>query len=109
MKFNALLEWLQSQLSGSSSKAKKEKAEKTDSKTEKANARKAEKALKTERQRDNVGTSTDDAPAAEPEPVAEEAVMKDTMGGAPADPVPEEEPEVASVADAPKTATHEEL
>jgi hypothetical protein len=106
MKFNALLEWLQSQLSGSAPKAKQRK---TNSKTDTANAIKAEKALKGERERDGMGTSTEDAPPAEPEPIAEEVVMKDTMGGAPADPVPEDEADTSSAADARKTASHEEL
>lgn len=106
MKFNALLEWLQTYLPGSEPKAKQAKSDK---KAEKANARKAEKALKAERQRDGSGTSTEDAPRAEPEPVAEEAVMKDTMGGAPADPVPEDEVEAGAASDARKTTSHEEL
>jgi hypothetical protein len=87
MKFNALLEWLQTQIAGPEPKVKEVKKDK---KAEKANTIKAEKALR-------------------PEPVAEEAVMKDTMGGAPADPLPEDEADTGAASDARKTASHEEL
>jgi hypothetical protein len=106
MKFNALLEWLQTQIAGPEPKVKEVKKDK---KAEKANTIKAEKALRAERQRDGSGTSTEDAPKAEPEPVAEEAVMKDTMGGAPADPLPEDEADTGAASDARKTVSHEEL
>jgi hypothetical protein len=110
MKFNALLEWLQSFIPGQTPKP----TQKTDSKTDKANAKKAEKALKAEAKREQgvtgMGTGTEDAPRAEPEPVAEEAVMKDGDGGAAADPVPEDEIVVeGGAAGAVKTASHEEL
>lgn len=114
MKFNALLEWLQGFIPGQTPKP----GPKTDSKTDKANAKKAEKALKAEAKREEgvtgMGTGTEDAPRAEPEPAVEEAAMKDGMGGAPADPAPEEaafdKPVVTrGAAGSAKTASHEEL
>lgn len=114
MKFNALLEWLQGFIPGQTPKPSKEKK---DSKTDKANAKKAEKALKAEAKREGAGsgagpgTGTDDAPKAEPVPVAEEGLMKDVNGGLPADPVPEEDAGAGEggAAGAAKTGSHEEL
>lgn len=110
MKFNALLEWLQGFIPGQSPKP----TQKADSKTDKANAKKAEKALKAEAKQEKsvtgMGTGTEDAPRAEPEPVAEEAVIQDGSRGAAADPVPEDEVVAESgAAGAVKTASHEEL
>jgi hypothetical protein len=111
MKFNALLEWLQGFIPGQSPKP----TQKNDAKTDKANAKKAEKALKAEAKREGgvteMGTGTEDAPRAEPEPVAEQATMEDSTGGAPADPVPEDEAVVGEggAGGAAKTASHEEL
>lgn len=109
LKFNGLLEWLQAYLPGP---AKPKKAARSGSgsspKDDKANARKAEKALKGERARDATGTK--DAPPAEPEEVAEEAIMKDMPNGMPADPHPEEEVGGdAGGAAIPKATSHEEL
>ena len=107
LKFNGLLEWLQAYLPGS---AKPKKAARSGSspKDDKANARKAEKALKGEKAGDATGTK--DAPPAEPEEVAEEAIMKDKPNGVPADPQAEEDVGGdAGDAGAPKTASHEEL
>lgn len=107
LKFNGLLEWLQSHLPGSS-KSKKSPKGNSDVKSDKANTRRAEEALRAEKARDATGTK--DAPAAEPEPVAEEAVMKDVPVGVPADPHPEEEiGGAAGDAGIPKTMSHEEL
>lgn len=110
MKFNALLEWVQGFIPRQTPKP----TQKTDSKTDKANAKKAEKALKAEAKREKgvtgTGTGTEDAPRAEPEPVAEEAMIKDSDGGAAADPVPEDEAVLdGGAAGAVKTASHEEL
>lgn len=111
MKFNGLLEWLQNYLPAAGAgkgKGKSAKAKK-DSKSEKAKAKKAEEALQAEKARDASGTK--DAPPAEPEPVAEEAVMQDTQAGVPADPQVEEEVSAGDTgdADAPRTVLHEEL
>jgi hypothetical protein len=112
MKFNALLEWLQGFIPGQTPKPSKETK---DPKTDKANAKKAEKALKAEAKREGSGagpgTGTDDAPRAEPVPVAEEALLKDVNGGLAADPVPEEEAggSEGGAAGAAKTGSHEEL
>lgn len=107
LKFNGLLEWLQAYLPGSA-KPKKAARSESDSKSDKANARKAENALKGEKARDATGTKG--AAPAEPEPVAEEAIMKDMPNGAPADPHPEKEVGGdAGDAGIPKTMSHEEL
>lgn len=107
LKFNGLLEWLQTHLPGST-KGKKAVKSDSSSKSDKANARRAENALKGEKARDATGTK--DAAPAEPEPVAEEAIMKDMPNGVPADPYPEEEiGGDAGDAGIPKTMSHEEL
>lgn len=124
LKFNALLEWLQSHLPSSGSQgqaktgsAKQQKPLKTDPKAAKANAARAQEALESEMIRDGKGTGTEAAPDAQPAEGVEDGDVqssRDAEAGGAADPVPgggldDEVVGDEEAAEAGQTQRHEEL